>query len=137
MVKKEEIITFLKKYKWWFIGVLIVIFIAGLIPLFINNNPFIRDNEKATKVLLDSLHKENKLLIKQLQINKDSIQILHEAALVSIARDTIYVNQIKWLKDKTNEEVQSVYNNSVDSNLRLHTKLSEEFIRGLSGKDSL
>src|SRR6187402_2076044 len=127
---------FLEKYKIYIIVALIVIIlvIAGIF-LFRNSN--IRKKEKEAKVLIDSLHKYNSFLLKEKEELRDSIQIFHNQAIATIFKDTIYINQIKYLKTKTNEEANSVYNNSIDSNLKLHAKLSSEFISGLSGTDSL
>lgn len=128
---------FLNKYKIYILLIVIIISLIISAGFLFQSSYNIRKQEKEGKILIDSLHKDNKSLIKELQLNKDSILILHNLAISTNNQDTVYVNKIKYLKNQTNEEVNSVYNNSVDSNLRLHAKLSTEFISGLSGKDSI
>ena len=74
------------------------------------------------------LHKENEILLKELTLNRDSIQLLHKLAIENNNRDTIYINQIKWLKNRTNEEISHFNNLSLDSQYAVFTREAELFI---------
>lgn len=125
----EKVITFLKKNKQVLIIILLIIV---LLPFLFNIDNAIgfKTNEN------QELKKQNIEILKEIKLKKDSMQILYEAVLNSKLKDTVYINQIRYLKTKSNEEVNNIPNLSVDSNLNLFTRNSEEFIRGFS-EDSL
>lgn len=125
----EKVITFLKKNKQ---VLSIILLIIVLLPFLFNIDNAIgfKTNEN------QELKKQNIEILKEIKLKKDSMQILYEAVLNSKLKDTVYINQIRYLKTKSNEEVNNIPNLSVDSNLNLFTRNSEEFIRGFS-EDSL
>lgn len=129
----QKIKDFLKKY-WFYIAivVLFLLLITGVV-LLINSNSNTKDSEN----LIKSLSKENKILLKDKEQLIDSMEYFHLQALIQNSKDTIYINKISYLKTKTNEEINSVYNLPPDSQYHLFTKLSEEFITGLNNTDSL
>ena len=119
---------FFTKYKNYFIAALVLlIFLFAILFLLSDNSP-IRNAEKQAKKELKELHKENEILLKELTLNRDSIQLLHKLAIENNNRDTIYINQIKWLKNRTNEEISHFNNLSLDSQYAVFTREAELFI---------
>ena len=118
------------------ITILIVLFIISF-TILIHSNSILKFKEKLAKEEVDSLHKNNQLLIHELQINRDSIQIFHNLALNADSRDTIYVNQIKYLKTKTNNEISNFNTLSTDSQQREFSNLISEYSKTRFNKDSI
>lgn len=125
----EKITTFLKKNKQVLI---IALLITILLPFLFNVDNSINFKSDENK----ELKKQNKEILKEIKLKKDSMQILYEAVTNSIFRDTVYIKQIRYLKTSTNEEINNIPTLSIDSNLLLFARNSEEFIRGFH-KDSL
>jgi len=113
------------------IGIAILFIVFSFVLVFQVDNTI-----STTKEEREELKKQNKELNKQLLVAKDSIDILYKQYVLNKNRDTIYINKVVRLKDKTNEEINNIPYYSVDSNINLFTRNSEEFIRGLY-KDTL
>ncbi len=110
------------------IGVLLIFLIISY-TILINSNSTLKFKEKLAKEEIDSLHKENKNLLKELKLTKDSIQIFHDLAILHENKDTIYLKQIKYLQNKTNEEITHYNSLPIDSQYRIFTELAEEYIK--------
>jgi hypothetical protein len=119
---------FFTKYKNYFIAALVLLLFLFAILFLLSDNSPIRNAEKQAKKELTQLHKENEILLKELTLNRDSIQLLHKLAIENNNRDTIYINQIKWLKNRTNEEISHFNNLSLDSQYAVFTREAELFI---------
>jgi hypothetical protein len=119
---------FFTKYKNYFIAALVLLLFLFAILFLLSDNSPIRNAEKQAKKELKELHKENEILLKELTLNRDSIQLLHKLAIENNNRDTIYINQIKWLKNRTNEEISHFNNLSLDSQYAVFTREAELFI---------
>lgn len=120
---------FFTKYKNYFIAALVLLLFLFAILFLLSDNSPIRNAEKQAKKELKELHKENEILLKELTLNRDSIQLLHKLAIENNNRDTIYINQIKWLKNRTNEEISHFNNLSLDSQYIVFTREAELFIK--------
>lgn len=119
---------FFTKYKNYFIAALVLLLFLFAILFLLSDNSPIRNAEKQAKKELKELHKENEILLKELTLNRDSIQLLHKLAIENNNRDTVYINQIKWLKNRTNEEISHFNNLSLDSQYAVFTREAELFI---------
>lgn len=123
----EKVKEFLFKYKTYIaLTLLLAIFFLGATFLFYSNDE-LRRNEKAAKIELKALHKYNKDLEKELKLNRDSIQILHDLAVFYNSKDTVYINQIKYLKTKTNEEITNLHKLPIDSQYSVFSTLLEQY----------
>ena len=119
---------FFTKYKNYFIAAIVLLIFLFTILFLLSDYSPIRNAEKRAKEELKQLHKDNEILLKELTLNKDSIQLLHKLAIENNNRDTVYINQIKWLKTKTNEEISNFNNLSLDSQYAVFTREAELFI---------
>lgn len=119
---------FFTKYKNYFIAAIVLLIFLFTILFLLSDYSPIRNSEKRAKEELTQLHKDNEILLKELTLNKDSIQLLHKLAIENNNRDTVYINQIKWLKTKTNEEISNFNNLSLDSQYIIFTREAELFI---------
>lgn len=119
---------FFTKYKNYFIAAIVLLIFLFTILFLLSDYSPIRNAEKRAKEELTQLHKDNEILLKELTLNKDSIQLLHKLAIENNNRDTVYINQIKWLKTKTNEEISNFNNLSLDSQYIIFTREAELFI---------
>jgi len=120
---------FFKKYwKYIAIGALIIVFLI-LIALISNNNSNLRASEKEAKSQIKALHKLNEDLEKEIKLNQDSIKIFHDLAVFHNNKDTIYLKQIKYLENKTNEEISHYNSLTLDSQYVIFTELAEEYIK--------
>ena len=118
------------KTNWKYI-VLIVLLIASFIAgaILFSNNSNLRNSEKASKIELKALHTHNKELEKEIKLNRDSIQIFHDLAIFHKNKDTVYLNQIKYLQIKTNEEISHFNSLELDSQYIVFSNLIEEYSR--------
>lgn len=125
----EKVIEFIKKYKT-VIGVaaLLLIFFLAL-SFLINDNSQYRRNEKANKIEIKALHEHNKELEKELKLAQDSAKIYHDLALFYNSKDTVYIKQIKYLQNKTNEEISHYNSLPFDSQYSIFSNLAEEYIK--------
>lgn len=130
MDKKEKIVEYLKHY--WYIPVIAILLALLLIGGNIKSN-----NEKYFKQEVDSLHKENNKLKNTLIEIRDSIEILHNLALQEKLKDTIYINKIEYLKQKTNEEISHFNTLSADSQYIIFSSLITEYSKTGFSKDTL
>ena len=119
---------FFTKYKNYFIAAIVLLIFLFTILFLLSDYSPLRNAEKRAKEELKQLHKDNEILLKELTLNKDSIQLLHKLAIENNNRDTVYINQIKWLKTKTNEEISNFNNLSLDSQYAVFTREAELFI---------
>ena len=122
-MERQKIIEIIKK--WWYIPVIVILLLIILIGGGVNNSV-----EKQNKKEIEVLHKENKKLQSSLIEIRDSIEILHKAALEAKYRDTIYINRIEYLKIKTNEEISHFNTLSIDSQYFIFSKYIEEYEAG-------
>ena len=136
MLLLQQVKEFIIKYRN-VIGIIILltIFFIGLSILFFDNNG-LRRIEKQTKTEIEQLHKENKSLLKDKQILLDSVKILHDLAINTNNQDTIYINQIKVIKTKTNEEFNHLHTLNRDSTYILFSDLLSEYSKNRFSKDS-
>ena len=124
MLKIKEFITLNKEVIS--IILLLTIFFTVIANLTTCNNP-LRGLEKDGEKFIDSLNKVNIELLEEKQLLSDSIVVLHNAAINQNNKDTVFVNHIRYLKNKTNEEANSISTLSVDSNARLNSDLADDF----------
>lgn len=123
----EKVKEFFSKYGIYILlVVLTAIFFLTIAILFHNNNN-LRRNEKAAKIEIKALHKYNKDLEKEIKLNRDSVKIYHDLALFYNSKDTIYINQIKYLKTKTNEEISHLHKLPIDSQYSVFSALLEQY----------
>lgn len=106
---------------------LLALFFIVIANLTTCNNP-LKGLEKGGEKLIDSLNKVNVELTEEAKLLSDSIVVLHNAAIHQNNIDTIYINHIKYLKTKTNEDLSKIDTNTPDSNIALYGNLSEEYI---------
>ena len=91
-------------------------------------NSTLRGLDKGGEKLIDSLNKVNIELIEEKKLLSDSILVLHNAAINQNNKDTVFINHIRYLKNKTNEDLSKIDTNTPDSNIALYGNLSEEYI---------
>ena len=91
---------------------------------------------KPIKTERDAIKKEKQELLKQIANLEDSIKIQAQFTKERILYDTVFVNKIIKEKTKINETLSVIPTLTVDSNLRLHTKLTEEYIQTGFAPDS-
>lgn len=128
---------FFTKYKNYFIAAIVLLIFLFTILFLLSDYSPIRNAEKRAKEELTQLHKDNEILLKELTLNRDSIQLLHKLAIENNNRDTIYINQIKWLKSKTNEEISHFNSLPTDAQYSKFSSLVSEYSKTRFDKDSL
>ena len=133
----KQLKDFFIKYKNYIIAAIVLLIFLFTILFFISGSSPFRGYEKQSKKEIEQLHKENKLLLNLLQTTRDSIEILHKAAIENNSKDTIYINQIKYLNKKTNEEISQFNSLSPDSQYRKFSNLVSEYSKTRFDKDSL
>jgi len=130
MDNKEKIVELFKEY--WYYSV-----IALLLAILLVGGSIKSTNEKNTKKEIEFLHKENKKLQNTLVEIRDSIDILHKAALEAKYQDTIYIDKIEWLKTKTNEEISHFNTLNPDSQYIVFSDLLTEYSKTRFNQDSI
>lgn len=127
---------FISTYKTHILVALVVLllFLSGVL-LFTNSSS--SKSEKQAKQEVKELHKENESLLKDLKSTKDSIEVLHNLAIKNNNRDTIYINQIKYINIKTNEEISHFNSLSTDAQYSEFSNLISEYSKTRFNKDSL
>lgn len=130
MDNKEKIVELFKEY--WYYSV-----IALLLAILLVGGSIKSTNEKNTKKEIEFLHKENKKLQNTLVEIRDSIDILHKAALEAKYQDTIYIDKIEWLKTKTNEEISHFNTLNPDSQYLIFSEYISEYSKDRFDQDSL
>jgi len=130
MDNKEKIVELFKEY--WYYPV-----IALLLAILLIGGSIKSTNEKNTKKEIEFLHKENKKLQNTLVEIRDSIDILHKAALEAKYQDTIYIDKIEWLKTKTNEEISHFNTLNPDSQYLIFSEYISEYSKDRFNQDSL
>lgn len=113
---------------------MLLLFLSGVL-LFTNSSS--SKSEKQAKQEVKELHKENESLLKDLKSTKDSIEVLHNLAIKNNNRDTIYINQIKYINIKTNEEISHFNSLSTDAQYSEFSNLISEYSKTRFNKDSL
>lgn len=114
--------------------VMLLLFLSGVL-LFTNSSS--SKSEKQAKQEVKELHKENESLLKHLKSTKDSIEVLHNLAIENNNRDTIYINQIKYINIKTNEEISHFNSLSTEAQYKQFSNLISEYSKTRFNKDSL
>lgn len=113
---------------------MLLLFLSGVL-LFTNSSS--SKSEKQAKQEVKELHKENESLLKHLKSTKDSIEVLHNLAIENNNRDTIYINQIKYINIKTNEEISHFNSLSTEAQYKQFSNLISEYSKTRFNKDSL
>jgi len=127
----------MKALKWLQENKITIISIIVLLAIFfiaisIIGNTYV----KPIKTERDAIKKEKQELLKQIANLEDSIKIQAQFTKERILYDTVFVNKIIKEKTKINETLSVIPTLTVDSNLRLHTKLTEEYIQTGFAPDS-
>ena len=127
----------MKALKWLQENKITIISIIVLLAIFfiaisIIGNTYV----KPIKTERDAIKKEKQELLKQIANLEDSIKIQAKFTKERILYDTVFVNKIIKEKTKINETLSVIPTLTVDSNLRLHTKLTEEYIQTGFAPDS-
>ncbi len=119
-----KILQLLQRNKITIISVAVLLAIF-FIAISIIGNTYVRPIKEER----DVIKKEKQELLKQISLLNDSIEKQSEFTKERILYDTIFVNRIIKEKTKTNEILSSIPTLSVDSNLKLHSKLTQEYIQ--------
>lgn len=125
----EKVIDFLKKYKTAILLIGATVFIIFLLSLFISSpySALFKRHQTEDKKVIDNLNKENKILQLERKELRDSINILHNLAIQTKEKDTIYQNQIKYIKTKQDEEITHIRNLTLDSQYIVFSSYIEEY----------
>lgn len=120
----KKVLDWLKTNKISIISILVLIAIFFIAISFLSNNYV-----KPIKKERDEIKKEKESLLKQIQSLNDSILFYEELSKKTALKDTIIINQIIKEKQKTNEILSVISSLPPDSNISLHSKLTQEYIQ--------
>lgn len=112
-------------------SILAILFILILFFLWDSSNTK-KNNEK-----VDNLLKQNEIILKQIQVGRDSMITAINEARNTLKKDSIYKIEIRNIENKTYEEISNFNSLPVDGQIIVFQQLADEYISTGFNQDSL
>lgn len=122
----RKFVSILKNAKW--ILLLIAVVLALAVYTFKVASNWLTINNSLSNQKIEKLKNEVVELKNLNRMQLDSVVEYHKSYLEEERKTTASKQQIKRIKEKVNEEVGKIINNSIDSNVALFNTLSEQYI---------